>query len=89
MHRLTEEAEYSMRIIISPAKQMRVDTDAFACSGTPVFMDKTETLMNWIKRLTYEEQKKLWASNDKIAGQNALRFESMDLRRNLTPAILS
>lgn len=26
-----------MRIIISPAKQMRVDTDSFACKELPVF----------------------------------------------------
>ena len=78
-----------MRIIISPAKQMRVDTDTFTCSTLPVFMEKTEILMQWIQRLSYEEQKKLWACSDKIARQNAERFENMDLRQNLTPALLS
>ena len=34
-----------MRIIISPAKQMQVNTDAFACSTLPVFMEKTEILV--------------------------------------------
>ena len=48
-----------MRIIISPAKQMRVDTDSFACKELPVFMDRTEVLMKWIQSLSYEEQKKL------------------------------
>ena len=47
-----------MRIIISPAKQMRVDTDSFACKELPVFMDRTEVLMKWIQSLSYEEQKK-------------------------------
>lgn len=78
-----------MRIIISPAKQMRVDTDSFVCSELPVFMEKTEVLMKWIRSLSYEEQKKLWACSDKIARQNAERFVHMDLRKNLTPAILS
>ena len=78
-----------MRIIISPAKQMRVDTDSFACSTLPVFMDKTEILMRWIQSLSYEEQKKLWVCNDKIARQNAERFAHMDLRKNLTPALLA
>ncbi len=81
--------ELEMRIIISPAKQMRVDTDLFACSDVPVFPDKTKILMDWIKSLTYEQQKKLWACNDKIATQNAQRFAQMNLRENLTPAILS
>ncbi len=78
-----------MRIIISPAKQMRADTDAFACSEVPVFLDKTRVLMDWIRNLTYDQQKKLWACNDKIAKQNAERFEHMELEENLTPAILS
>ncbi len=78
-----------MRIIISPAKQMRVETDLFACSALPVFMEKTEILMQWIQSLSYAEQKKLWVCNDKIARQNAERFAHMDLRKNLTPALLS
>ncbi|MGN0361755.1 MAG: peroxide stress protein YaaA [Bilifractor sp.] len=78
-----------MRIIISPAKQMRVDTDSFACIELPVFLDKTEMLKDWISGLTYEQQKTLWACNDKIARQNAERFAQMDLRNDLTPAILA
>ena len=34
-----------MRMIISPAKQMRVDADSFVSGGLPVFMEKTEALM--------------------------------------------
>ena len=78
-----------MRIIISPAKQMRVDTDTFACREIPVFPEKTEILMKYISGLSYEEQKKLWACNDRIAGENAERFRNMDLRKGLTPAILA
>ena len=78
-----------MKIIISPAKQMRVDTDFFACEELPVFMDRTEVLMKWLQSLSYEEQKKLWACSDKIARQNTERFAKMDLRRNLTPALLA
>ena len=78
-----------MRIIISPAKQMRVDTDTFACREIPVFPEKTEILMKYISGLSYEEQKKLWACNDRIAGVNAERFRNMDLRKGLTPAILA
>ena len=35
-----------MRIIISPAKKMRVDTDSFDCRALPAFHDRTETLMD-------------------------------------------
>ena len=78
-----------MRIIISPAKQMRVDTDSFTCAELPVFTDRAEILKNWLQDLSYEEQKKLWAVSDKIARQNAERFAHMDLTKNLTPALLA
>ena len=78
-----------MRIIISPAKQMRTDTDSFACASLPPFMEKTEILKDWISGLSYEEQKKLWGCNDKLARQNAERFAGMDLYSNLTPALLA
>ena len=78
-----------MRIIISPAKQMQINTDVFTCSELPVFMEKTEILMRWMQGLSFEEQKKLWACSDKIARQNSERFAHMDLRKNLTPALLA
>ena len=78
-----------MRIIISPAKQMRVDTDTFACKEIPVFPEKTEILMKYISGLSYDEQKTLWACNDRIARENSERFQNMDLRKGLTPAILA
>ena len=78
-----------MRFFIAPAKKMRVDTDTFACAGLPLFLDRTERLKDWMGRLSFEEQKKLWACNDRIAGQNARRLERMDLRSGLTPAILA
>ena len=78
-----------MKIIISPAKQMRVDTETFHCTDLPVFMEKTEVLKDWISGLTYEQQKTLWVCNDKIARQNAERFAHMNLRKNLTPALLA
>ncbi len=78
-----------MRIIISPAKQMRTDTDTIACTETPVFLEKTAILKDWISGLSFDEQKKLWVSNDKIAKQNAARFAGMDLKSSLTPALLA
>lgn len=78
-----------MRIIISPAKKMNVNTDLFPCPGLPVFLERTEQLKAWIQTLSYEEAKALWACNDKIAAENYERFVRMDLRRQLTPALLS
>lgn len=78
-----------MKIIISPAKKMNVDTDTFAPMGLPIFLSRTKELMDYMKGLSYEEAKKLWSCNDKIAAQNFERYAQMDLEQGLTPAILS
>ena len=78
-----------MRIIISPAKKMKVDTDGLPFHELPVFLPDAERLKEWIQTLSYAEAKKLWACNDKIAGENYERFRDMDLKRNLTPALIS
>ena len=78
-----------MRIIISPAKKMNVDTDSFACQGLPQFLPKTEQLYERLRGMSYEELKALWKCNDQIAKLNFERLQTMDLRQRLTPAILS
>ena len=78
-----------MRIILSPAKKMNEEPDDLACQDLPVFMEQTEEIMRWMQSLSYEEAKKLWACNDKIAEQNFERFRNMKLTSRLTPAILS
>ena len=78
-----------MKIVISPAKKMNVDTDTYETMGLPVFLSRTSNLMNYMKSLSFEEAKKLWGCNDKIAAQNFERYAQMDLERRLTPAIIS
>lgn len=77
-----------MKVIISPAKKMRRE-DGIDYDGLPVFLEKTEVLMAYIQRLSYEEAKALWKCNDKIAALNIERFKYMSLTRHLSPAILS
>lgn len=78
-----------MRIIISPAKKMNMDTDTFPQPAFPQFLEETRVLMEWIRDLPFHEAQALWQCNDKIAGLNYRRFQDMDLRRNLTPALVS
>ncbi len=78
-----------MRIIIAPAKKMVVDTDSFAVEGLPAFLEQTERLKAVLKGMSPKELQALWRCNDAIAKLNVERLEHMDLRRSLTPAILS
>lgn len=78
-----------MKIIISPAKKMNVNTDLFECSSLPAFLPEAELLACWVKTLSYAEAKKLWTCNDTIAELNFRRFSEMDLKKNLTPTLTS
>lgn len=78
-----------MKIILSPAKKMNVDTDSLLPLSVPVFLESTKEIAAWLKGKSYPELKKLWCCNDKIAGQNFRRLEKLDLTRNLTPAVLA
>lgn len=70
-----------MKIIISPAKKMIVDTDSLPVRSEPVFLEDTEKIKKYIQTLSYGEAKKLWSCNDKIAELNFVRFREMDLQR--------
>ena len=79
----------AMVIIISPAKKMNVNTDLFPCRNLPCFMEDAKKLLAFLRGLTYEEAKAVWNCSDKLAALNYDRLQTMDLKRNLTPAILS
>ena len=78
-----------MKIILSPAKKMIVDTDNLAPVELPVYIDKTAEVLNWMNSKSKEELKAIWKCNDKITEQNFNRLENMDLYHLLTPAVLS
>lgn len=78
-----------MKIIVSPAKKMNINTDSLETMGLPTFIDKSAEILAWLKDKSEDELKELWKCNDKIAEQNVKRLEDMDLYHRLTPAILS
>lgn len=78
-----------MKIIISPAKKMRVQTDQYPVKQLPVFLDETEQIMTRLRQLSFAELKNLWKCNDKIAETNYQRLQDMKVQEHLTPAIIS
>ncbi len=78
-----------MRIIISPAKKMNIDTDTLPPAGLPRFLAEAEAVKQRLQGLGNHELQRLWRCNDSIAALNIARLRQMDLRHNLTPAILS
>lgn len=78
-----------MRVIISPAKKMNVDSDSFAVESLPRFIREAEQLRDALRKLEPKELQCLWKCSDSLAALNTERLRSMDLYQNLTPAILA
>lgn len=78
-----------MKIIVSPAKKMNMNTDMLPVRKPPRFQKEAEELCRTIQKLSFEEAKDLWKCNDKLAELNYRRFQDMDLEQCLTPALLA
>lgn len=78
-----------MKIIISPAKQMRIDTESSYECTLPFYAKEAEQILVKLQGMSYVELKNLWKCNDKIAEQNFQRIKNMDLKNNVTPAVLA
>ena len=78
-----------MKIIISPAKKMRVDNDTFVSLSQPAFLNKTEKIKEALTKMELPALQKLWECNDEIAELNFKRLQNMNLERNLTPAVFA
>ena len=78
-----------MKIIISPAKKMRVDNDTFVPLSKPAFLDKTLKIKDTLTKMNLPALQKLWECNDEIAELNFKRLRNMNLERNLTPAVFA
>ena len=78
-----------MKIIISPAKKMEICNNDILSESIPCFIEKTQILYEALRSLSYENLKLLLSCNDDIASLNFERYAHMNLKKNLTPAILS
>ena len=78
-----------MKIIISPAKKMNVDTDSLPIDSLPPFLPQTERPLSALQTMSPKELQSLRKCNDNPAQLNIERLKAMTLRQNLTPAILS
>ncbi|HCX65433.1 MAG TPA: peroxide stress protein YaaA [Eubacteriaceae bacterium] len=78
-----------MKIIVSPAKKMKRDTDFLSCKQLPLFLEKSEKLFTLLKKKSYNELKALWKCNDSLATLNFNRLQDTNLYEAVTPAIIA
>ncbi len=78
-----------MKIIISPAKRMKEDSDAMPVLGTAPFSEKTDRLKRYLRQLSLSELQALLRCNEHLAEENYRRYQSMDRAKPATPAIFA
>lgn len=94
-----------MQVIISPAKQMRADSDAFTPRDIPPFPDKTDQILRALRAIERDQGPRrlqaLWGVSDRLHAENIERLHAfapiMDagglddpaLARLVAPAIFS
>lgn len=78
-----------MKVIISPAKKMNIDSDTLPARSQPVFSDEASQLAALLRALTPAERQKIWQCSDKLAAENSARLAAFDQSRAQTPAILA
>ena len=78
-----------MKIIISPAKRMKEDSDAMPVLGTAPFSKKTDRLKRYLRQLSLSELQALLQCNEHLAEENYRRYQSMDRAKPATPAIFA
>lgn len=78
-----------MRIIISPAKKMRVETDDFCPRTEPLFLADAKRIHEKLCGFEYDELRSLWQCSDKIAREAQTMLRRADWDGALTPAILA
>ena len=78
-----------MKLLISPAKKMRVDRDFLLPEAQPALVERSAQLLDYLRRLSLGELQKLLACNQALAEEAYRNFQSMDLEHGETPAVLA
>lgn len=80
----------ALQIIIAPARTMQVDTDSLPYHELPQFLPQTETILTRLRSLSYDEVHQVWENcSTRLAIKNYRWLHQLDLRRQLTPAIIA
>ena len=78
-----------LKVIISPAKKMNIKNDILPCKGLPFFIKEAEQLFSYMEKMSFNRLKELWKCSDKLVEENKRNLQNKNLRKNLSPAILS
>ena len=66
-----------------------IQDEDLAPKTTPVFLSKTETLLEKLRGMSAVQLQRMYRCNDKILAENMKRIETMNLHENHSPALFS
>lgn len=78
-----------LRIMISPAKKMKLADDIPIPVSAPLLLERTEGLKRYLQSLDDGTLKAIWKCNDKIVAQNVERLRDMELHGRTAPAVMA
>ena len=78
-----------MKLLIAPAKKMRVEEDFLPPKTQPALWERSAELLQVLQELSLPELRKVLACSDRLAQEAAENFQRMDLLQGSTPALLA
>lgn len=75
-----------LKVIISPAKKMKIRNDILPYKNIPFFIKEAEKLFSYMGNMSFDELKDLWKCSDKLVEENERQFRIGNLKQNLSPA---
>ena len=78
-----------MKIIISPSKIMKEDSDFYEAKQLPCFIEKSKVLLDVLKTMNIEELSKGLGCNSKLAASCFDYYQSMNLEKGSIPALFA
>ena len=78
-----------MKIILSPAKKMKVVDSNWIVPTKPALIDESKKILDFLKSLSLPELKDIWLCSDKLASKSYLELSRLNLDNLQSPAILS
>ena len=59
-----------LKVIISPAKKMKIRNDILPYKNIPFFIKEAEKLFSYMGNMSFDELKDLWKCSDKLVEEN-------------------
>lgn len=78
-----------MKIIISPAKKMNIDSDTLPARSMPLFAAEAAQLAAQLRAMDAKALQHLWRCSDKLTAENMAHMAVFDPAQAQTPAVLA